>query len=417
MTIHRRNLRGHRKRGQSAAHWCYAFGRDAVASIHKGKSRKNPYEVHWREDGRKRTKSWPTREDAENHRREVEARHTPTVATLKKNLTFQQYAPAWLLYAERDLGLQRTTLRRYENELKYTIIPWAKKHRWTVANVTRHDIQQLLRARRKEVSKETAAKTATVIFSMMRDAVVNNLRYDDPTSGMSARQGRAGRAPRKSGAVDPPTLAVVNSVIEALASKPRVQTWAATIVYTGARPSEAVSVGYGHIDWTRRLVRLVEQPYVEVGGKMWPKELDEGGKTPAARRTVPLVDQLEPYLRRAEEWRDDRQPHLVFPSRWTEHAQAHGGVPMSIEHARRTMTRLCRAAGVVELSPYDLRHFYAAAAIASGEDQYTVKTVMGHEKISTTLDLYGHLWETDLDDLRTSLTSLFGTTLEAARAR
>lgn len=68
------------------------------------------------------------------------------------------------------------------------------------------------------------------------------------------------------------------------------------------------------------------------------------------------------------------------------------------------------------LDPYDLRHFYAAALIATGHREKQVAEVMGHERVTTTLDLYGHLWETDLDDLRTSLTSLFGRTVGAAPA-
>ena len=41
--------------------------------------------------------------------------------------------------------------------------------------------------------------------------------------------------------------------------------------------------------------------------------------------------------------------------------------------------------------PYHLRHFYASALIANRKDPKTIQTLMGHEDIKTTLNVYGHL--------------------------
>ena len=41
--------------------------------------------------------------------------------------------------------------------------------------------------------------------------------------------------------------------------------------------------------------------------------------------------------------------------------------------------------------PYDLRHFYASVLIADRRDLKTIQTLMGHEDIKTTLNVYGHL--------------------------
>ena len=41
--------------------------------------------------------------------------------------------------------------------------------------------------------------------------------------------------------------------------------------------------------------------------------------------------------------------------------------------------------------PYDLRHFYASVLIANRTDLKTIQTLMGHEDIKTTLNVYGHL--------------------------
>ena len=41
--------------------------------------------------------------------------------------------------------------------------------------------------------------------------------------------------------------------------------------------------------------------------------------------------------------------------------------------------------------PYHLRHFYASILIANRKDLKTIQTLMGHEDIKTTLNVYGHL--------------------------
>jgi site-specific recombinase XerD len=40
---------------------------------------------------------------------------------------------------------------------------------------------------------------------------------------------------------------------------------------------------------------------------------------------------------------------------------------------------------------HHLRHFYASVLIASRKDLKTIQTLMGHEDIKTTLNVYGHL--------------------------
>ena len=43
--------------------------------------------------------------------------------------------------------------------------------------------------------------------------------------------------------------------------------------------------------------------------------------------------------------------------------------------------------------PYDLRHFYASMLIDDKVNLKRIQTLMGHEDIKTTLNVYGHLIE------------------------
>jgi len=63
---------------------------------------------------------------------------------------------------------------------------------------------------------------------------------------------------------------------------------------------------------------------------------------------------------------------------------------------RQCFDRAVREAGL-DLTPHALRHTAASLAIASGASVKLVQRMLGHKSAVLTLDLYGHLYEDDLD--------------------
>jgi integrase len=57
------------------------------------------------------------------------------------------------------------------------------------------------------------------------------------------------------------------------------------------------------------------------------------------------------------------------------------------------------AAGLDGLTPHALRHTAASLAIASGANVKVVQTMLGHKSATMTLDLYGHLFDDQLDEI------------------
>ena len=60
-----------------------------------------------------------------------------------------------------------------------------------------------------------------------------------------------------------------------------------------------------------------------------------------------------------------------------------------LSRSPRRTARPCTA----EIRPYDLRHFYASMLIEQRVNLKRIQYLMGHEDISTTLNVYGHLIE------------------------
>ena len=71
--------------------------------------------------------------------------------------------------------------------------------------------------------------------------------------------------------------------------------------------------------------------------------------------------------------------------------------PMKPEHPTRPSAAyertkvLLKQAGLPELRFHDLRHTFAAHALASGVDAKTLSGILGHTKASFTLDTYTHV--------------------------
>jgi integrase len=55
------------------------------------------------------------------------------------------------------------------------------------------------------------------------------------------------------------------------------------------------------------------------------------------------------------------------------------------------------------MTPHARRHTAASLAIASGANVKVVQTMLGHKSATMTLDLYGHLFENQLDAVADAL--------------
>ena len=91
--------------------------------------------------------------------------------------------------------------------------------------------------------------------------------------------------------------------------------------------------------------------------------------------------QLEEQLRYAGLWENH---NLVFPSKT--------GTPMSANNlSRRHFKLLLERAGLPDVRLYDLRHTFATLWLESGEHPKILQEILGHSRISVTLDTYSHV--------------------------
>jgi integrase len=112
----------------------------------------------------------------------------------------------------------------------------------------------------------------------------------------------------------------------------------------------------------------------------------EGSRAAGGTNPALLVDDLAAHV-------VGRDPSdLVFTG-------LRGGALRAQVFQRAVLTETAKALGLGGLHPRALRHTAASLAIASGANIKVVQQMLGHKSATMTLDLYGHLFPDQLDEV------------------
>jgi integrase len=183
------------------------------------------------------------------------------------------------------------------------------------------------------------------------------------------------------------------------------------LAFTGLRWEEAVAVPVGNVDLGGQHM-AVDRTASESGGR---RDVREDMKTRAAVRTVMIPDIAMPAVRRlAERGAEGRE---------RTHGQSHGRLINGDRGGYlgyATWRKYLRFAqgytaahpdGIVSYTAHELRHVCASLLIASGASDIQVARQMGHSRIETTKNIYGHLFAQDqaaiLDALNQAVSRLY----------
>ncbi len=277
-------------------------------------------------------------------------------------------ATSWL---EGHPGWSESTRARNASILTRHVLP-----RWgsvPVSKVSFEEVQAwIAELSASGLAGGTVRKVFGVLSSVLALAVKAKRLATNPTTGVDLPRQRLARRRY---------LSV--GQVEALADSAGDQgDVVLTLAYTGLRIGELAALRVQHLDLPRRRLRI-EESVTEVNGvliRSAPKDHQ--------RRSVPLPAFLADVLAARLAGRGSDDP--VFDSR-------RGGV-LRVRNMRRDwFDAAAAAAGVAGLTPHELRHTAASLAVSAGASVLGVQRMLGHDKASTTLDVYSDLFDADLD--------------------
>ncbi|MGW0245381.1 tyrosine-type recombinase/integrase [Nocardia goodfellowii] len=172
------------------------------------------------------------------------------------------------------------------------------------------------------------------------------------------------------------------------------------LAYTGIRYGEACALRVADVDLEKRRI-TVSRSATHVAGE----GIVETDTKNHSNRVVPvpafLVEELEPVCA------DRAGSQLLFPGR-------HGG-HLPLGEFRWVFDHATEAVGLEGVVPHALRHTAASLAISAGANVKVVQRMLGHKTATLTLDLYGHLFDDDLDPVADALNRAAGAAADLLR--
>lgn len=182
--------------------------------------------------------------------------------------------------------------------------------------------------------------------------------------------------------------AEIERLLDACPSRGRILV--ETALFSGLRISELLGLTWADIDFTDGLIQVraqLSRPHRGEPARRVPT------KTPASVREVPLVPQLSDRLAAHR-----RGTPFAAPTDWVFVTSR--GTPFGERNvARRVLKKAADATGLNDggrspLRFHDLRHTFASHLIVDlGLDVAQVSRILGHARITITLDVYTHLFD------------------------
>ena len=163
------------------------------------------------------------------------------------------------------------------------------------------------------------------------------------------------------------------------------------LYWTGMREGELLALSPADIDLNNKTISI-NRTYQRIEGK----DVFTSPKTRKSKRKIPIPDflcqELSDYIQ--SRYMLDADERLF---------------PVTKSYLSHEMIRSCKNTGVKKIRIHDIRHSHASLLINQGCDALMLADRLGHEKVSTTLNTYSHLFPHKQQELVHSLESLQAT--------
>lgn len=274
------------------------------------------------------------------------------------------------------------------------------------AEVRRADVQAFADELLACMSGHSASNVLNPLQAFYRRANDREELSTNPTEGIDLPLGKSQR-PRR---IVAPSEAA--ALIKLLPAEDRA-LWA-TAFYAGLRRGELQALRCMDIDLAKNLIH-VRKGWDQVEGEIEPK-------SEAAKRAIPLLailrDFLDEQLLRTGRSGTDRvfgrtADQVFYPSTIDGRAKRAWRARNLAE--REAAEAESRAPALLpSLTLHGCRHTFASLLIDTGANAKAIQQVMGHSKIQTTFDIYGHLLPGSYDDVRARMDAYLAQSEQAA---
>lgn len=322
-------------------------------------------------DGRQRSKSFKRKSDAERWltQQQNEIIKGDWIDPARSRIDFGEFA--FSVLATRT-NLKPKTRHQQESVLRLHILPtWESV---PLGKVTFEGLTVwIARLTDEGVGWSSIRQAARLMSAILEHAVRTGRIHSNPAHGLSLPR------PRKRDHV----FLTHDQLARLGASAGTGRLLVLVLGYTGLRWGEATALRVCDVDLNRRRID-VRRAYSDVGGT-----LVLGTPKSHHARVAPLPRFLAAEL--AGHVQGKKPDALVFTTK--------SGAPLRASNWRRSVFLPARSRARINdrFRIHDLRHTAAALMVQAGYPPKMLQEILGHASITTTLDLYGHLYPGDMD--------------------
>lgn len=342
--------------------------------------------------------SGKTKKELEEAKQEV-IRHFVEGDGMEEDQLFGLYAQTW--FKAKTAGLSASSTESYRTALNKDILPVFGKR--NMRAIKPSELQEFLAGfAGMSASKITMIKAT--LHGVFEAACVDRILKDNPMDHV--------KKPAHAEAKEKRALTEdERSRIRQVAETHEHGAYLAAMYYLGARPGEIRGLQWGDFDWIEGYVYIQRDIDYKDGGKAG--EL----KTRQSRRRVPVPPQL----------RDILMPKREMPNMFVFRGE-NSGDPLAKTTAERIWVELMLACGMVRpvepgenrfrsndirsryaplITPHMMRHNYVTMCWEAGFDVYVTQKLVGHKSIKTTMDVYTHMSNRQLEKAKAQVENMF----------
>ena len=297
-----------------------------------------------------------------------------TKVPLGRNPKFGECVEKWL--EKKALSIRPNTLHSYEVNANAFIIPSLGEIR--IADLTRQHIQSYFNSLKDNVAVSTMKKHKVVIRGALEDAVLDGIVQVN----VSDRVKLPKKKKFEGHALTEEEVGGLLSKIEQ--EKEPIRAAITLALVYGMRRSEICGLRWQDVDLKTGVLHI-RNTYTEYSGIQLEEETT---KSRASRRDIYLVGDTAAYLQRLHE---EQQRNGYDSDKVCLHEN---GKTVKPEYLTRTIRSVLTKYGIENVRLHDLRHT-AASLLARKLPVKQVQAFLGHEDVSTTLNIYTHIVDAD----------------------
>lgn len=299
----------------------------------------------------------------------------------------------WLERKKR--GLRQDTYEAYSCNYKHHIKPYFEPKSLRLCDVTPRVIQRYVDQKEAEKQSPGSIKKHLVILNgVFNDAIRFQELTFNPCSKISPSRGEkfCGRAY---------TAEEARQLLVAIQDDP-IEPAVYLGLYLGLRRSEAAGLRWMDVDFENDQVHIRNTIV-----RFSTVSEQEKTKSKASRRDLFLPAGLKSYLLKLHE--KQRKGLAFLGKKMTDDShvcQWPDGKPYQPDYISARFREFLKSRGLPKIRFHDLRHTAGSLLINQGQSVKQVQEFLGHEKASTTLDIYTHLTQERRMDTAAAIDSL-----------